>query len=458
MIIFVAILLLVVSQLSIFLQVEKNSLTQHSGAETTALRPPPPSYYQDKVVLKPYTTTNFVENINSFFEDLENMAPSNQTAWIREYLIWHQEVRRQFPDTELLLSSSNRLLIAWYHPDHRGGLTDRTKCLADFLYTAYKEKRILLIKWYQAPLDLEIFLEPHLMNFTLPMHATTQTKQALQAAYGKKHATVKLVRLKSNSCREFQSPFALIWHALFRPTPIVQQAIDTTLTTYHLVPDHFDAVHCRVTHPAFWGRTSFDANQQAMDSQGAFQFTGQNRAQAIQAAIHGIQCARNIGMDHAASKHQNAYSAKNSTRPSTVYFFSDSLDLVKAMVTEGDTSTNPDASSQSQQDVWSKRIKKLQSKAPIVGRFNTPVAHLLNRQPDTPVDAFVSTFVDIYVASKARCLGLGVGNYAYLAAQIKLLLASEPICWVRHQEAPANVAKHWGMLGANAGDIPSCKF
>jgi hypothetical protein len=96
-------------------------------------------------------------------------------------------------------------------------------------------------------------------------------------------------------------------------------------------------------------------------------------------------------------------------------------------------------------------VTRLQSQFRIVGRFNSLVAHLENRNEETPFDAFVSTFVDIYIASKARCLSLGVGNYAYLSTKIK----SGDVCCVRHQNIAGKVARKWGML-QSISEIPTC--
>jgi hypothetical protein len=398
----------------------------------------------------PYQSSSFSDELKTYFHGLTE--PSSETQWIHDYLIWHHDMRLQFPDMQLLdHPDAPPLMIAWYRSIHRGGLTDRTKCLGDLLQQAHQEKRIFLIKWFQAPQDIEAFLEPRLLNFTLPNHFTTTNSTILGDTYGssikkrqKKGQKVILTHLKQGCKFSFLSPFHVIWHVLFRPSPPVQQAIDTTMSSLKLRPEQFDAVHCRVTHPAFWGKTEFGAGLQAIDSHGAFEFEGDNKKKAIDAAIHGIQCASWISNNNNMT---SAYTDKKKKgKNDVVYFFSDSQDLVRAMAEGENAKPNQQGG-----DLLIPEVSSLQSEVRIVGRPNAQVVHMLNTNENTPLDAFVSAFVDIYVASQARCLSLGVGNYAYLSAKIK----SGPICWVRHQLPSENVASKWGMLGSTT-EIPIC--
>jgi hypothetical protein len=398
----------------------------------------------------PYGSSPFADELKTYFEGLTE--PLSKTQWIHDYLIWHHDMRLQFPDTQLLdHPDAPPLMIAWYRTIHRGGLTDRTKCLGDLLQQANQEKRVLLLKWFQAPLDIEAFLEPRLLNFTLPNHFTTTNSTILGDTYGssikkrqKKGQKVILTRLNQGCKFSFLSPFHVIWHVLFRPSPPVQQAIDTTMSSLKLRPEEFDAVHCRVTHPAFWGKTEFGAGLQAIDSHGAFEFKGENRIKAIEAAIHGIQCASWIGNNINITL---AIPDKNKQgKKEVVYFFSDSQDLVRAMAGGENDPPNHEG-----EDMLISKVSRLQSTVRIVGRPNAQVVHMLNTNENTPLDAFVSAFVDVYVASQARCLSLGVGNYAYLSAKIK----SGPVCWVRHQLPSKDVATKWGMIGSTT-EIPLC--
>lgn len=394
----------------------------------------------------PPLQTSFTNQLDTYFNSLSE--PSTQTQWIREYVIWHNDIRRQFPDTQLFDHPEGpRLMIAWYHPGHRSGLTDRSKCLGDLLQQAYEAKRILLLKWFQAPFDLETFLEPQFLNFTLPHHPTTKNTTILTETYErstrkrqKRNQRIVQARLKQDCDFDFLSPFHVIWHVLFRPSPSVRKTIHDTMTSLKLSPGKYDAVHCRVTHPAFWGNTRYGSERQAIDSQGAFEFKDDNKKTAVEVMIHGVQCASRI---------------RNTTFPmiddksnekESVYLFSDSHDLIRFMVQNA-----KNASNQESDDDLVAKVTTLQSKLRIVGRSDASVVHLLNSNEETPFDAFVSTFVDIYIASYARCLSLGVGNYAFLSAKIK----SGDVCWVRHQVVSDSVSKKWGMVQSTS-EIPTC--
>ena len=66
---------------------------------------------------------------------------------------------------------------------------------------------------------------------------------------------------------------------------------------------------------------------------------------------------------------------------------------------------------------------------PIGGRAGVPVAHIADALLSSAAtggggtgtavqDAYASAFVDLYVASRARCVSVGVGNFALLAIKI----------------------------------------
>jgi hypothetical protein len=215
-------------------------------------------------------------------------------------------------------------------------------------------------------------------------------------------------------------------------------AIENTMTFLKLTPGKYDAVHCRVTHPAFRGMTTVDGEMLAADEQGAYEFIGDNKKAAVEAAIHGVLCVswiRNLTLPT-----ENTSSEKDS-----VYLFSDSHKLVRFMVAGQQDLSNEI------NDNLSLTVAQLQSQFRIVGRCDTPVAHMQNVNENTPFDSFVSTFVDIYIASKAKCLGLGVGNYAHLSTKINSV---GNMCLVRHQNVARKVMLKWGMR--EQLEVPLC--
>jgi hypothetical protein len=55
------------------------------------------------------------------------------------------------------------------------------------------------------------------------------------------------------------------------------------------------------------------------------------------------------------------------------------------------------------------------------------------------IDAYLSTFVDLYIAASAQCVSMGVGNFAYLASRI-----SGTTCRVSHGLVSKSLANAWG--------------
>ena len=387
---------------------------------------------------------SFSDQLDTYFNSLSE--PSSQTRWIQDYVMWHHDTRLQFPDTQLFdHPNAPRLMIGWLPPNSNGGgLHDRSKFLGDLFQWAHEANRVLLLTWSHAPADLELFLEPRFLNFTLPYHTTTDNVTILGDTYGssdpsRENDEQRIILAPINNGKfEYLAPFHIFWHVLFRPAPPVQKEIDNAISSLKLSPGKYDAVHCRVTHPAFRGITSYGSDLKAVDEQGAYEFKGDNKNAAVEAAIHGVQCANWI-------RNKTLPMENTSREERSVYFFSDSQDLVRFMLRGVEDMPNQDTF-----DLVS-TVTRLQSQFRIVGRFDSLVAHLENRDKETPFDAFVSTFVDIYIASKARCLSLGVGNYAYLSTKIK----SGDVCCVRHQNIAGKVARKWGML-QSLSEIPTC--
>jgi hypothetical protein len=79
-----------------------------------------------------------------------------------------------------------------------------------------------------------------------------------------------------------------------------------------------------------------------------------------------------------------------------------------------------------------------------------PTAHL-DRQLGLPPEAYVSTFIDLYIAASARCIAFGVGNFGYLAAKI-----SGTNCVVLHEgQRTRGQARMWNQ---QSGGARKCKL
>jgi hypothetical protein len=326
-------------------------------------------------------------------------------------------MRQQFPDMRLIDHPDAPSLLIVFHTVGSEGLADRFRKLGKILHTCYEKKRLLLLKWY-SPMELENFLVPNLFNWTVPNHLNTSTPNRLISSYKKyknEHPSGKIAidergkqSGKMQMEEKFKEDFGIYWYACFRPSVLVQSAIEESYTELGLVPGHYNAVHCRVRHPAHDGSTKRNTADL-----GGLVFEGKAKHKAIETAIHAIKCS-------------NWLTSHQTSEP--IYFYSDSEDLVEA-------ATSHDQS----EDEIERSLHTLANQSRVVGRHvEYPIAHLetLNQT----VEAYASTFVDLYIAANARCITLGVGRFAYLAATL-----SGTQCLVKHEITNKRVAEKWGL-------------
>ena len=392
----------------------------------------------------------FNDRIERYFEGLSNRTA---TQWFHTYLQWHHQMRTAYQDTELFDNESGpKLVIAHFDPDaHKNGLADRMRGLGHMLEFAYKEKRVLLLKWYDAPLPLESFLVPHLMNFTVPDHPSTRTPQLLNSTYVAgsvlESQPDRIIYIPFEISKVFADHYGVYWHALFRPSDPVQKRIDDAMRTMNLVPGQFDATHLRVTHPAFRRQNNADykAVGIALDEGNQYKFEGKDRTMALGGAVRAIKCTEWIAQQHGFLT--DIVNTTNRTAKQKIFFYGDSPDLVKTVLNPNSIRRLPEQNRQESKHL--QELRKLASNIEIVGRHDVQVAHLQNRQ-ETSIDAFLSTFVDLYIASYARCLGLGVGRFAFIAGKI-----SGTTCWTRHLAKNHGMVGYWGNWVVRQ-DVDSC--
>ena len=377
--------------------------------------------------------------IDVYFEALPPIDP--EISWIRKYLHWHANLRAQYPDTQLIDDANGpKLMIVYLDPKNQGGgLTDRMKSLGHLLQICHKEERLMLLKWYDAPHSLESFLVPHLLNFTVPSHNKTDYPEKLIESFGGSEGRIKIQKFV-NQLGQYLNPYGVIWHAIFRPSPTVQDSLSETMSSLGLSEGRFDVVHCRLGHPAYRDKTSYDSKT---DKDKGYNFAGVNRVRAISTAMKGIRCSKKLALEHIDSS--KGKDSENTSVP--IYFYADSAELVKTIVEPSSLKPGDDS-----QKAVLEELKTLASATKIVGRTEVKVAHLDRRSNNTSLDAFVSTFVDLYVASKARCVSMGVGRFAYMAAKI-----SGTTCWIRHQVPSSSVGARWGMT-IMSREVPKCRL
>lgn len=396
-----------------------------STSNVTVLSAPTPSL---SIELRRNTTStgstpiSLTHQIDSYFAGISN---GTEIEWFHTYLHWHHQVRTEYPDTELFdNATAPKIVIFYFDPDaHKNGLADRMRSLGHMVQFAFKENRLLLLKWYDAPLPLESFLVPHLMNFTVPDHHTTTRPYLLNSTYVagsvKESQPDRVIYLSFEISTVFADRYGIYWHALFRPSNAVQKGIDNAMRAMNLVPGEFDATHLRVSHPAFRQQNYAEyikTNGIGLDEGNQYKFAGRDRTIALRGAVRAIKCTEWIAQEH-------GFLQENQTSAQKIFFYGDSPDLVKMVVNQSSSLADPNKDETKYID----ELRTLRSNIEIVGRRDVQVAHLQNRN-ETSIDAFLSTFVDLYIASYARCIGLGVGRFAFIAGKI-----SGTTCWIRHQ-------------------------
>jgi hypothetical protein len=160
-----------------------------------------------------------------------------------------------------------------------------------------------------------------------------------------------------------------------------------------------------VRHPkAFEGKGRTDLKQKndgggGMDRMGLL-FEGETKDYAVQHALRAIACARH--------QIQN---------PTEIYFYADSEDLVQYMGHDlKRIMQHRQGASSTDQLAWAV-INTTQIR---VRETSMATLHI-DRQSDLEqVDpsSFLGTFLDLYIASQARCHVYGIGNFGLLAAKL----------------------------------------
>jgi hypothetical protein len=367
--------------------------------------------------------------VQAIDDTFENSTVLKEFGWIRDYTSWHSEMRQKFQGPQLLEHpDAPNVLIVFVDHLTTGGLHDRFQKIGPLLYHCHISRRILLLKWY-APMPLENFLVPNLFNWTVPDHRNVSTSGRLKEFYGifdKRDTTSKIVRSEKfhqkfhkKNLRPIPAPAGVIWYVCFKPSPRVQAELDETYSRLGLVPGRYNAIHLRVRHPAHTN----SVKPVTADKNG-LNFTGDDKRKAMESAIHAIHCSNWL------ISSIRTESAEIDMEPS--YFYSDSEDLVQNVI------HNPSGENFSSLEVT---MHNLSSHSRIVGRtVEYPIAHIISR--GHLVESYTSGFVDLLIAASARCVTLGVGRFAYLAA-----LISGTECWTLHEVADQEVRLRWGMRG-----------
>ena len=130
---------------------------------------------------------------------------------------------------------------------------------------------------------------------------------------------------------------------------------------------------------------------------------GPQRAFALETANKALTCARDVG------------DTNDETTP--VYFLSDSNDLVTHVAVELADSNYMKTHGSNSSWVNQQLLETVRSQK-VVARNTTIENPHIDRQKGRPPDAYYPTFVDLYIAMKAKCVVYGIGYYAAFAAKI----------------------------------------
>ena len=392
---------------------------------------------------------------------LDTNTQSTNTSTIRilkskitNYVRWHNSMRQQFSDKRLLLSPNAPSLWIVYYDETSEGLSGRFSSIHKLLLACIEKQYLLLFKWYH-PMDLETFLVPNAFNWTLPQlnsiteNPTSLKKLSKRVTIGRR--TVKVSNAIKVSKKKYQDiksiiPYGNFWRLLFTPSPQLMGTLwDTYNNDLHIMPhmqeQKYNVIHLRILHPA----------HQKLERKNTHDKTGfgtdwyeqkQIQVDAFSTAIHAIQCSNWLIQQQEEEEQQLTPKPTNqsfSPYQSPTYFMSDSQELLKVVLGNEPSFISNNGTVLDDVDIiqMKQQLKDLGQKSKIVGRKNAVVSHL--ETWNVPVDAYMSTFIDLYVATQARCVTLGVGKFAFLATRI-----SGTKCITMHEERNDALETKWG--------------
>ena len=327
--------------------------------------------------------------------------------WLREYAVWHASQRKDL----LLSNNSSGLLMIRICPYTCGGLNDRMSRLGEYLYEAYTQKRVLLIKWYHTKYELESFLVPgSIIDWRLPSFENITETPELLLKFASLHpdrVVVKTTRDVADTPLNYTMPsFQHLWNFMFTPSTKLKLLIKKSFQRLSLKPRQYNALHLRVRHPAQFGRIK----DNKMDLEGLPWNTKKgDRDFAIQTALNALECT-------------------NRTWPNDlpIYIYSDCSDLVDYLV----NGTN---------------IMTTVSNQQLVARPSQEQNSHLDYANGTSFDQYANAFVDLWFGALALHLGLGVGNFAILAHHI----GENPYVLIHTKPRDGTMAKRWAYEELN---------
>ena len=222
--------------------------------------------------------------------------------------------------------------------------------------------------------------------------------------------------------------FGNLFWLFFRPSSGLQKMLDDVYSKLNLQPYKYSAVHCRVRHPKV---TDKGALLQAKGPGGGpdkvgLLWEGEARKFSMELATRAIRC---LGDD------------ENHSAGEPLYFYADSEDLVRDLTNQ----TNHFASGSRILLDFEAAALAAVAKYHVMSRPVTSETLHIDRQLGHPPSAYYDSFVDLLIAAQARCVAVGVGNFALFAAK----LSRQP-CIVQYQK------EAWGDEGVKENLAKQC--
>ena len=372
--------------------------------------------------------------------------------WITDYLDWHNDMRGKYPGKAILEDPNAPKVLVRTCFGLCGGLNDRLGQLPTDIYAAKITNRILLINWLR-PHPLEEFLEPTpngidwrypndgspLKHDELREREITTVGEArktitsfedwfdenineLNGGKWKDERVVSWAVVHDHRRHKFDDrfkalgetdtvygtpSFGLLWHTMFRPVKRLQTKINAAYKEMNITPGNYNAVHCRVRHPRAYKKGTRTENGVyiAKADKSFLPFDGVFKEGAVNTAIHAFQCASRLEPDF---------------RTEPMYFMSDSDDLVQFLVHDMKSNEylRKHADLVFQYGTIESNAFRMTSKLALVARdMSLPNVHI-DKQKGRRVRSYFPSFLDLYLGINARCVALGIGNYASFAAEI----------------------------------------
>ena len=457
------------------------------GAEllsTTAKLKDSISFRESDPTINSFTNHSITEVSNVTFSTLQDDPMSGLPEWVANYISWHNEMRTKFPGSKLLTDPEAPNLIV--RTPGCGGLADRLGQLPLDLYLANQTNRLLLI-WWNKPAPLEEFLLPNQIDWTVPNPEGPEFEASLRVLRKTKprsatrgildndcewrdpdwsekidrvverakpggelgdvkllthrivgHSTEialekKLEALGETDTIHYTNTFGKIYNTFFRPSPGVQREIDISLRDMGLESgEAYSAIHMRVRHPRGIADNESkkkeifapnDASKSNADD-GGLRWEGDAKFYALAQAARALQCTRHMLQDEKEK----------------VYFYADSGELVRHMVYD---IKRDNATQKHYAEIDAANAASILT---LVGRNASESLHI-HRQRGQDASHYYDTFVDLMIASKARCVSYGIGNFGLLASKI-----AGPACSLWYQQEAAGPSPEKGRYSAFCND------